>query len=156
MTKQFIPLFRALALLAPVVFALSACTPVMATRGNLLTNSQLQTIKANTSTRADVVAAWGPPTVVAPFDNDTWYYIGERTAQEGVYAPVVLKRRVICVKFNRSNNNTVAEVSEVSPDQARDITPASGSTPTAGGDYNLFQQFVGNIGRYNGATPAKQ
>ncbi len=156
MKKQFISLFFALVFSMPLVVALSACTPVKATRGNLLTEVQVQKITAGTSTREDVLSAWGPPTVVAPFDNDTWYYIGERTSQEGVYAPVVLKQKIVCVKFDRSNNDTVASVSEISPQEARNVVPVSQTTPTAGKDYTLFQQFVGNIGRYNGATQTNQ
>ncbi|MBU6475486.1 MAG: outer membrane protein assembly factor BamE [Alphaproteobacteria bacterium] len=155
MKKRFFTLVLALAPVAPALFALGGCTPVMATRGNLLTDDQLQKVKAG-ATRADVVAAWGQPTVVAPFDQDTWYYIGERTAQEGIYAPVVLKRRIVCVTFSRADNNTVTQVSEVGPQQARDVTPVSQTTPTAGKDYTLFQQFVGNIGRYNGNVPPNQ
>ena len=64
MKKQVISLFLALVLSAPAVFTLSACTPVMATRGNLLTNSELQKIQVDKSTRADVVAAIGSIDIV--------------------------------------------------------------------------------------------
>jgi outer membrane protein assembly factor BamE (lipoprotein component of BamABCDE complex) len=137
------------------LLALAACTPTVATRGNLLTNDQLAKVQAETSTRADVVAAWGPPTTTAPFDQNTWYYIGERTAQKGIYAPEVEKRRIVRVRFSPENNDTVVEVADIDPKLGKDVQPLSRTTPTAGKEYTILQQFIGNLGKYNTNAPKK-
>src|ERR1035437_103107 len=118
-----------------ITLALAACTPTVATRGNLLTDSQFQKVQAQKSTRADVVQAWGPPTVTSPFDQNIWYYIGERTAQKGIYAPEVEKRRMVRVKFSPANNDTVVEVADIDPRQAQNIDPVSRTTPAAGKEF---------------------
>lgn len=134
---------------------LSACTPTVATRGNLLTDTQFQKVEAQKSTRADVVQAWGPPTASSPFDQNTWYYIGETTSQKGIFAPHVDKRRIVRIKFSPANNDTVVEVADIDPKLAKDVTPVSQTTPAAGKEYTFLQQFIGNIGKYN-ADPAKK
>ena len=144
MKKQFIPTAFISALLI-----LGACSPTVVTRGNLLTDSQVQKIQVQKSTRADVTQAWGPPTVAPQFEPDTWYYIGERTSQKGVFAPEVQQRRMIRVKFSTANNDTVVAIDELDPKQAENITPVSQTTPAAGKDYTFMQQFIGNIGKYN-------
>lgn len=136
-----------IALLA--VLAMSACTPTVVTRGNMVSQTKFQQIQPNVSTRADVVQYWGPPTTTSSFDPNVWYYIGETTAQKGVFAPEVEKRRMIRIKFDPANNDTVLEVADLDPSQAKDIALVSRTTPTAGKGFTVLQQFVGNLGKYN-------
>ena len=156
MKKQFITTVFLFALLAPVILTLAACSPTVITRGNLLSDSQLQKIEAQKSTRADVMQAWGPPTVAPLFEPDTWYYIGERTSQKGVFAPEVQKRRMVRIKFSPANNDTVVAVEDLDPKLAENITPVSKTTPAAGKDFTFMQQFIGNIGKYNPASDKKK
>jgi outer membrane protein assembly factor BamE (lipoprotein component of BamABCDE complex) len=151
MKKQFIT-----TVLMLTVLALSACTPTVVTRGNLLTDSQFEKIQTQKSTRADVMQAWGPPTIAPLFDQDTWYYIGEQTSQKGVFAPEVEKRRLVRIKFSTANNDTVVTVEDLDPKLAENITPLSQTTPAAGKDFTFMQQFIGNIGKYNPSADKKQ
>ena len=129
--------------------ALSACAPRLAVRGNLISQSGFQQVQVNVSTRADVVHYWGPPTTTSPFDLNTWYYIGETTAQRGIFAPEVEKRRIVRVRFDSNNNDTVVEVSDIDPKLAKEIDLVSRTTPTAGKEFTAMQQFVGNLGKFN-------
>jgi outer membrane protein assembly factor BamE (lipoprotein component of BamABCDE complex) len=149
MKKRFAAFVLALSL------AVSACTPTVITRGNLLTDTQVQKIQVQKSTRADVVLAWGPPTISPQFEPNTWYYVGEQTSQKGVFAPSVLKRRLVRVKFNATNNDTVVEVADLDPKEAKNITPVSQTTPAAGKEFTFMQQFIGNIGKYNPSADKK-
>lgn len=135
---------------------LAACTPIVATHGNLVSKARYDQIVPLTSTRADVMQSWGPPTTVSPFDPDTWYYIGETTSQQGIFEADLDKRQMIKVTFDPANGDTVLALSMVSPDQARAIDPVSRRTPTAGREFTVLQQFVGNLGKFNpGETEAK-
>ena len=145
--KNFTLLISALCLLG--------CTPTVATRGNLVSETKFPQVQANKSTRADVLQFWGPPTTTSSFDQNTWYYIGETTSQKGIFAPEVEKRRLIAVKFDPKDNNTVTEISDLDPKQARDIKLVDRTTPTAGKEYTVLQQFVGNIGKYNANSVKK-
>ena len=149
MKKQFITAVL-------IKLALGACTPTVVTRGNLLSDSELAKVQAQKSTRADVMQAWGPPTVAPLFEPDTWYYIGERTSQKGVFAPEVQKRRMVRIKFSTVNNDTVVSVEDLDPKLAANITPVRQTTPAAGKDFTIMQQFIGNIGKYNPNSDKKK
>lgn len=142
-----IPTIRLFLCLLP--FVLAACAPIVATHGNLVSKTRYDQIVPMTSTRADVAQIWGPPTTVSPFDPDTWYYIGETTSQQGIFEADVDKRQMIKVTFDPANGDTVLALSVVSPDQARAIDPVSRRTPTAGREFTVLQQFVGNLGKFN-------
>ncbi|MDD9899381.1 MAG: outer membrane protein assembly factor BamE [Alphaproteobacteria bacterium] len=135
----------------PIIFGLlvlaAGCTPTVETRGNLLTDSKLAEIKPIISTRADVQTKWGPPTAASTLDPSIWYYLGETTTQQGLFAAEVEKRRLIRVRFD--DNDIVLDIAEIDPQLAQDISPVDRKTPTAGKEYTAFQQFVGNIGRFN-------
>jgi len=147
MEKLFKPaLWALLPLLA------SACTPIVATRGNLLTDTQVSGIVPQTTTRAEVELALGPPTATSSFDANTWYYIGERTAQEGIFAPEVVKRRIVRLRFSPEDNNTVASVDDLDPRSGKDVSPVNATTPAAGKEYNFLQEMIGNVGKYNPGT----
>jgi outer membrane protein assembly factor BamE (lipoprotein component of BamABCDE complex) len=134
---------------AIMALALAACSPTVVTRGNLISETKFQQIQPKVSTRADVMQFWGPPTTASSFDQNIWYYIGETTSQKGIYAPEVEKRRMIRVKFDPANNDTVTDVADLDPAEARDVQLVGRQTPVAGKDYTVMQQFIGNLGKYN-------
>lgn len=136
-------------LLTGVAFSLiaTACTPTVETRGNLIIQNKLADIQPDISTRSDVELKWGPPTAVAPFDNKTWYYIGEQTETMGVFKHDVKERRIIAVHFN--DMDIVASVEPLDPAKGRDVAFVERKTPTAGKEFGVLQQLVGNVGRFN-------
>lgn len=145
--------FRRLPLLCAVLFGLiaaSACTPIVATRGNLLSEDKVAAIQPAVSSRADVEQQWGPPTTIAPFDSNVWYYIGETTAQKGIFEPEVTKRQMIRVTFG--SDDKVEQVAAIDPKDGREIAFVDRKTSTAGKEFTAFQQFVGNLGKFNTDT----
>jgi len=132
---------------AVLALQISACTPTVETRGNLLSPTKMAQVEVNQSIRSDVERVWGPPTTVSPFNPNIWYYIGETTSQQGVFAPEVEQRQIVQVTFDDSN--TVTEIAVVDPEQARDVDFVDRHTPTAGREFTAFEQFVGNLGKFN-------
>ena len=147
---MFTPRFKtvlALTGVATLALQLSACTPTVATRGNMLSPTKLAQVEPQTSIRADVERVWGPPTAVAPFDESTWYYIGETTSQQGVFEAKVQERQIVQVTFDE--NNTVTDIAMIDPEQGREVDFVDRRTPTAGREFTAFEQFVGNLGKFN-------
>jgi outer membrane protein assembly factor BamE (lipoprotein component of BamABCDE complex) len=138
---------RHLTCILAAVLLLGACAPTIETRGNMISDAKFKLVAAGTSNRADVEQQWGPPTNVSTLDPGTWYYIGETTAKEGVFEPKVTKRRMIQVKFDAQDK--VVAVNDIDPKLARKIEPEDRVTPTAGKEYTMFQQFIGNLGKFN-------
>jgi outer membrane protein assembly factor BamE (lipoprotein component of BamABCDE complex) len=135
------------------LLTLCACAPTVETRGNMISDNKFKEVQAGTSTRADVQQKWGPPTTISTLDPNVWYYIGETDAQEGVFAAEVEKRRLIRVTF--TGDDKVAEVTDMNPKLARNVKPVDRTTPTAGREFTVFQQFVGNLGKFNSDKAGK-
>lgn len=142
------------ALLFTCMLALSACTPIVTTHGNMLPAHKIEAVVPNVTGRADIMANWGPPTTVSPFDNNTWYYIGETDSQKGIFEHEVEKRQMVKVTFNAEDK--VAEIVKIDSKAGRDVDVVDRKTPSAGKEYTAVQQFIGNLGKFNKApTPSK-
>ena len=127
--------------------AVSACTPMVETHGNLISESKVAKIHPAISTRAEVASIWGPPTTIAPFDPNVWYYIGETTSQKGVFEAEVIKRQTIRVTFGP--DDLVEQVAALDATSGKEIAFIDRKTPTAGKEFTAFQQFIGNLGKFN-------
>ncbi|OIN85391.1 MAG: hypothetical protein AUJ12_09590 [Alphaproteobacteria bacterium CG1_02_46_17] len=124
-----------------------ACTPQVATRGNLLEDYQMKEVLPGIDTRDDVIRKIGSPTTVAPFDDNTWYYMGQRTEKKGILDPKIVEERIIVVTFN-AEDGMVDKILQ-RQDGREDVPVVQRTTPTSGNDYTFIQQMLGNIGKFN-------
>ncbi|MDR6291236.1 outer membrane protein assembly factor BamE (lipoprotein component of BamABCDE complex) [Inquilinus ginsengisoli] len=134
-----------------VAAAVSACTPRVATRGNLVEDYRLEQVHTGTSTKADVSTILGTPTTVSTFDDNIWYYIGQRVETVAFFAPEVTQRRVLRMQFDPTSS-TLTDVKEVNLADAQQVAMVSRETPTLGRRIGILEQFLGNIGRFNDAA----
>lgn len=135
------------------VLALGACTPTIAERGNMLQDYQVKQVVTGVHTRSDILRILGSPTTKAPFDDNTWYYIGQETAKHGILDPEVVKERIIILTFN--DDGVVQNIEEADPKRLQ-IPIARDKTPTHGNDITVMQQLLGNIGKFNTQEGAGQ
>ncbi len=125
---------------------LGACTPTISKRGNIIEDHQLTELVQGVHTRKDVLRIMGSPTTIAPFDENTWYYIGQETEKRGILDPKVTDERIVVVMFNKKG--VVSEV--VEKEEGRIAIPvARDKTPTHGNDISVMQQLLGNLGKFN-------
>ena len=128
--------------------AFSGCTPVENTRGNLISETRFEQIHPLETTRYELRQIWGPPSAVSPFsDGDRWYYIGQRTEVMGIFNKETVERKVIRVDFDKGG--IVQNIEYLDVTNVADIKPVSRKTPTAGKEFTVLQQLVGNLGRFN-------
>lgn len=136
-----------LALLSALL--VSACTPVSANRGNLLEDYQMKEIVAGQDTRDDVIRKVGSPTTIAPFDDNTWYYLGQKTEKRGIFDPQITEEKIVVVTFGTDGMvNTVTE----RRDGREDVPVVARTTPTSGNEVTFVQQMLGNLGKFNKQT----
>ena len=83
---------------------LAGCQPIVANRGNMLDEDRITQVKAGSSSKNDVFEALGSPSIVSTFDDNTWYYIGQRTEREAFFKPVITDRKVIAVQFDDTDH----------------------------------------------------
>lgn len=132
---------------ALALILLGACAARIDARGNLPDPEILGQIKAGRSTRDQVQQLLGSPSSVAVFDEETWYYVSQRTETVAFLAPKIIDRKVVVVQFN--NKGVVSEVQTKGIEDGRDVNPVDRVTPTAGNELTILDQMVGNFGRFS-------
>ncbi len=128
--------------------ATAACSPIVATHGNLVETERLADIHEGTSNKNDVANALGTPTSTGTLDTDTWYYIGQRTEKVAFFAPEITERKVVVFHFDDSG--TLRKIDQLDLAAGEDIDFVSRTTPTAGKDLGFLEQMLGNVGRFSG------
>ena len=131
-----------------VAATVAACSPRVATRGNLVEDYRLEQVHTGTSTKADVATILGTPTTVSTFDDNTWYYIGQRVETVAFFAPEVTQRRVLRMQFDPTSS-TLTDIKEVDLADGQQVAMVTRETPTLGRRIGILEQFLGNIGRFN-------
>ena len=137
----------ALCAFAILGLAVSACSPTVATRGNLTDPDRLAEIKAGESRREDVAGVLGTPTSAGTFDPNVWYYIGQKTEKVAFFRPEVVERRVVIVHFDDAG--VVQEIKQLDANDGQDIEMVDRTTPTAGRELGFLEQMLGNVGRFS-------
>ncbi|NBC33352.1 MAG: outer membrane protein assembly factor BamE [Alphaproteobacteria bacterium] len=145
---RIFPRRRAGLLLCLSAAALLACSPVVETRGFLVDDERLAGIEPGRTTAREVVGRLGTPTSVAPFDDRTWYYIGQRTEKVAFFAPEVTERRILVMQFDETG--MLQEMDELSEEDGQTVALVDRETPTLGRRMTFLEQVIGNLGRFEG------
>lgn len=130
-------------------FLLAGCTPMVANRGNLLDDYQMKELEPGVDGPDEVVRKLGSPTTVAPFDDHTWYYIGQKTSKTGILDAKITEERIVVVTFNPADGLVDRVVER--QDGREDIPLVQRKTPTTGNEFTVIQQMMGNLGKFNRA-----
>lgn len=140
-----------LAIAGAAALALSACQAPVQVHGNDLDADAFAEIRPGEHTRSDVAALLGSPSVVSTFEDNSWYYIGDRTTQIAFFRPTVHDRNVFVVSFNEAD--VVAETRNYTLEDGQEVAHVSRETPTEGRQISVLEQLIGNLGRFDGAAP---
>ena len=144
--KKNIPLFLALALLT------SACTPTQSNRGNMVEDYRMSEVTPGISTRTNVLKSLGSPTTKAPFDDNVWYYIGQKMEKKGIFDPKVVEERVVVVAFN--DEGILQTMEEIDSNRIA-VPKVRRKTETGGNEVTVMEQLLGNVGRFNKGAGAE-
>ncbi len=126
---------------------LSACQNDVRVHGNLPDPEVMSEIKAGAHSREDVARMLGSPSTVSTFEDNVWYYIGQKSEQFAFFKPNILERKVLVISFDDSGR--VDQTKAYTLADSQDIDPVGRITPTEGRDLTLLQQLFGNIGRFS-------
>lgn len=139
---------RGVASIAALCFwVLSACSPIIDSRGHVETNTSPETLKAGTSSKDDVLKAMGSPSSTSNFGDETWYYISARKERKAFFKPEVKDQHVTRIVFN--NEGVIAKIDNYSQADSQKITTVEEITPTEGHKLTVAEQIIGNLGRFN-------
>lgn len=138
MHRSFIALLIALALLG--------CAPEQLTRGYVPAEDRLAEIRAGESDRASVEEILGSPSSIGTFEDTTWYYITRRTEKLAFFQEEVKDQQIVAIVFDESG--VVSDIRRYSLEDTQEIDPVDRVTPTRGRELTVFEQLLGNIGRF--------
>lgn len=124
----------------------TACAPRVAIRGNLPRDEQLAKIQVGTQSRDEVADILGTPSTLGTFDDKVWYYISRKTEKFAFFEETVVDQKVIAIYFSESD--TVEAIHLYDEDDLRKVEMVDRTTPTAGKDLSVFDQLIGNLGRF--------
>ena len=124
---------------------LAGCQPIIANRGNMLDEDRITQVKAGSSSKNDVFEALGSPSITSTFDDNTWYYVGQRTERMAFFRAEITDRKVIAVQFDDTDH--VKSVDRIGLEEAVEVEPLEQTTPAVGRDITFMEQLLGNIGR---------
>ncbi len=142
---------RPLFLLAAAAIALAGCGPQVDLRGNAPDKATLGKIQPGVTDKATVTALLGSPSTVAQFDDNTWYYISQRTKDLAFFKPELLDQRVVTITFD--DKGLVKKIAYLGLKDHRNIEPNPNATPAPGHEFTLLEQLIGNFGRFSGSAP---
>ena len=138
--------YTLIALLSFTVLIASACTPTKTNRGNIVDDFRMEELTPGVSTRTNVLKSLGSPTTKAPFDENTWYYIGQKMEKKGIFDPKVVEEKVVVATFD--DKGILQALNNVESDRF-DIPKVRRKTPTGGNEVTALEQIIGNVGKFN-------
>ncbi len=137
---------RRLIFVSVLPIALAACEQSIDVRGNLPEPEDLSKLSPGVHSRGDVASLLGSPSTISTFQDDKWYYIGQKTTQFAFFAPEVLERKIIEISFDPAG--VVANSKIYTLEDGQEVDPVDRITPTEGREITFFQQLIGNIGKF--------
>lgn len=141
-SRRLLP--AAVAALAMLGFA--ACSQDIQVRGNLPDPEVVSSIAPGLDTREDIARRFGTPSTLSTFQDDKWYYIGQKVSQFAFLGPRVLERQILEISFDKRGLVQEAKIYDMADGQ--DVDPVARTTPTEGREITVMQQLLGNLGRY--------
>lgn len=144
---------RKISLAVGVSLFLSACSPKIHQHGWIPPSEKpLEGIKAGVTTKDQVQSAWGKPTFISTFDEQSWYYVSRVTrSSTSLSHPDLLSNTVYKLVF--SANGILKSFEALGKDQIQAITMLERETPTRGNAPSVLKQIFKNIGRVNAGAP---
>jgi outer membrane protein assembly factor BamE (lipoprotein component of BamABCDE complex) len=120
--------------------ALIACAPVISQRGYLPDPDAESTIKTGKDSKTSVQERLGYASTTATFGNDSWYYISATEKQVAFFKPVVLKRQILAVYFDKENR--VVGVRHYGLKDGHLIAFETRETPARGRETTFLQELL--------------
>ncbi|MFW5834563.1 MAG: outer membrane protein assembly factor BamE [Pseudomonadota bacterium] len=125
---------------------LAACDTTVVSHGHRLIEDDVARIRPGLSSKSEVVSLLGSPSAESTFEEDTWYYVGQRVEERTFFNRRLAAQDVVRVRFD--DLGLVRDVERFDMADAREVAPIEDETPTGGNEMSIVEQFIGNIGRF--------
>lgn len=124
--------------------AVSACTEVVTTHGQVINSSQLNKIRIDIDDKESVQSILGSPSSIGTFADARWYYVTETTVDKPLNPNILEERNVLVIEFNEDDK--VISLRKLDETDGRQIEPSARVTPTQGQSLGVLDQLIENLG----------
>ena len=146
-TRMHFRAIRNLGLALTLAMVMAACSPTVKKHGHRIDAELISSLVPGVTSKEQVIRSLGSPSSIGTFEDRQWYYIAQRTERVSFYQSEITEQDVITLKFDE--NGILEAIQKQDLDQARAIQPSSDKTKTLGKELSLFEQLIGNIGRFS-------
>lgn len=129
-----------------VALGLAACSLPVHQIGDVPSANKVAQIKVGSTTKQDVSDLLGSPTHITLFEKESWVYIESKEKQRAFLPPSEIDRKVVVVTF--APNEKVSAVKTLTMADGAEIAFDSDETQTQGKDLSVWEEMVGNFGRF--------
>lgn len=134
-------------IVAFVLMAVVACTPIMRNHGYMPPEDDLALITVGLDTRETVTLSVGPPTSGGVLDASGFYYVQSKFRHFGAFAPEEIEREVLAISFDATG--VVSNVERFGLQDGNVIVLSRRVTDNQARDSTFIRQLLGSIGRVN-------
>ena len=135
---------------SPTIFVfaslLVSCTQPIEVHGNRISLKDFDIIEPGKTTEQQVLEQLGKPVITQDYGPKSWVYVESKSQKSVFSGKKILNRTVVRVSFNKKGIATSIDI--IPYDKEFDPKIATRKTPTAGQEITVFQQLIGNFGRF--------
>ena len=130
------------------VFAgiLSSCAQPIDIHGNRISLKSFETIEPGKTTEQQVLEQLGKPVITQDYGSKSWIYIESKSQKTVLSGRKFINRTIVRVSFDKKGIATSVDI--IPYDKELKPNVATRKTPTAGQEITVFQQLIGNFGRF--------
>ncbi len=125
--------------------ATAACSPVRDVHGFTAASEEQLKVEPGVDTKETVSRRLGTPSTESMVDQLTWYYVTATQERFAFYAPRVVDREVMAVRFRA--DGVVDSVDKFGIEKGKVVRYSADRTPTRGRELGIIEQIFGNVGR---------
>ena len=125
---------------------LASCAQPIEVHGNRITLKTFNAIKPGKTTKQKVLEQLGKPVITQDYGPESWIYVKSKSQKTVLLGQKFLDRTVVRVSFN--NEGIATSVDIIPYNKHLKLKIATRKTPTAGQEITVFQQLIGNFGRF--------
>lgn len=135
------------ALVAVISLSLGACSPVARFHGYAPDDTQLAEIEVGRDTRETVAEKVGRPGVSGVMEGGDWYYVQSDWVEQGLRAPVEVRREVVAISFD--GQDRVVNVERYGLADGEVVALSRRVTDTGPRGQSILRQLLGSIGQFD-------
>jgi len=130
------------------VFAgiLSSCAQPINIHGNRISLKSFDIIEPGKTTEQQVLEQLGKPVITQDYGPRSWIYVESKSQDTVLSGKKFLNRTIVRISFSETGIATSVDI--IPYDKELNPNIATRKTPTAGQEITVFQQLIGNFGRF--------